>query len=293
MTIETLKIHFTEKLDGIYPSEEVESFFFLLVENFLKLSKVDTVLQKQDEVSEAIQKQFKSVIKRLQTHEPIQYILGSTEFYGLNFKVTPATLIPRPETEELVDWIIRESISPSKGVRGMFRKPPLQLLDIGTGSGCIAISLANNLPNAEVSAIDISEDALKVALENALYNKVAVNFIQQDILKSENLPQKYDVIVSNPPYVRNSEKERMQKNVLDFEPPSALFVEDNNPLLFYSKIIQLAKNYLNPKGFLFFEINEYLSEEVIQLLESESFINIELKKDFFGKDRMIKCTLGE
>ena len=293
MTIETLKIHFTEKLDGIYPSEEVESFFFLLVEKFLKLSKVGTVLQKQDEVSEANQKQFQVAIKRLQTHEPIQYILGSTKFYGLNFKVTPATLIPRPETEELVDWIIRESIPPSKGVRGMFAKPPLQLLDIGTGSGCIAISLANNLPNAEVSAIDISEEALKVASENALYNKVAVNFIQQDILKSENLPQKYNIIVSNPPYVRNSEKERMQKNVLDFEPPSALFVEDNNPLLFYSKIAQLAKNYLNPKGFLFFEINEYLSEEVIQLLESESFINIELKKDFFGKDRMIKCTLGE
>lgn len=293
MTIETLKIHFTEKLDRIYPLEEVESFFFLLIEKFLKLSKVDTVLQKQGEVSEAIQKQFEAVIKRLESQEPIQYILGSTEFYGLNFKVTPATLIPRPETEELVDWIIRESIPPSKGVRGMFRKPPLQLLDIGTGSGCIAISLANNLPNVEVSAIDISEDALKVALENALYNKVAVNFIQQDILKSENLPQKYDVIVSNPPYVRNSEKDRMQKNVLDFEPPSALFVEDNNPLLFYSKITQLAKNYLNPKGFLFFEINEYLSEEVIHLLESESFINIELKKDFFGKDRMIKCALGE
>ena len=214
--------------------------------------------------------------------EPIQYILGETEFYGLPFKVTPATLIPRPETEELVDWIIANC-----------NKNPKTLLDIGTGSGCIAIALAKNLPAVKVSAMDISEEALKVASENAIYNKVTVNFSKKDILGTSTLPQKYDVIISNPPYVRNSEKEMMQKNVLDFEPASALFVEDDNPLLFYSKIAKLAKNYLNPNGFLFFEINEYLSKEVIQLLERESFSEIELKQDFFGKDRMIKCTLGE
>ena len=282
MTIEKLKIYFAQNLEGLYPSEEIESFFFLLVEKYLHLSKVDTVLKKKDEVSEEIKGQFNEAANRLQHFEPIQYILGETEFYGLFFKVTPATLIPRPETEELVDWIIANCNKNHKA-----------LLDIGTGSGCIAITLSKNLPAVQVSAFDISEEALKIASENAVYNKVEVIFSKVDILNTSLLPQKYDVIVSNPPYVRNSEKEKMHKNVLDFEPASALFVEDDNPLLFYSKITKLAKNYLNPKGFLFFEINEYLSEDVIQLLERESFSEIELKKDFFGKDRMIKCTLGE
>ena len=282
MTIEKLKIYFAHNLEGLYPSEEIESFFFLLVEKHLNFSKVDTVLKKQYEVSERITQQFTEALNRLRHFEPIQYILGETEFYGLPFKVTPATLIPRPETEELVDWIIANC-----------NKNPKTLLDIGTGSGCIAIALAKNLPSVKVSAMDISEEALKVASENAIYNKVTVNFSKKDILGTSTLPQKYDVIISNPPYVRNSEKEMMQKNVLDFEPASALFVEDDNPLLFYSKITELAKNYLNPNGFLFFEINEYLSKEVIQLLERESFSEIELKQDFFGKDRMIKCTLGE
>jgi len=282
VTIEKLKIYFAQNLEGLYPSEEIESFFFLLVEKYLHLSKVDTVFKKKDEVSEEIKGQFTKAANRLQHFEPIQYILGETEFYGLPFKVTPTTLIPRPETEELVDWIIANCNKNHKA-----------LLDIGTGSGCIAIALAKNLPAVQVSAFDISEEALKIASENAVYNKVEVIFSKVDILNTSLLPQKYDVIVSNPPYVRNSEKEKMQKNVLDFEPASALFVEDDNPLLFYSKITKLAKNYLNPKGFLFFEINEYLSEDVIQLLERESFSEIELKKDFFGKARMIKCTLGE
>jgi release factor glutamine methyltransferase len=219
---------------------------------------------------------------RLQHFEPIQYILGETEFYGLPFKVTPATLIPRPETEELVDWILAH-----------YNKNHKTLLDIGTGSGCIAITLAKNLPSLEISAMDISEETLKIASENAKDHKVGVIFSKVDILNALALPQKYDIIVSNPPYVRNSEKKNMQKNVLDYEPTMALFVEDDNPLLFYSKIAALAKNYLNPKGFLFFEINEYLGKEVIQLLKRESFSEIELKKDFFGKDRMIKCTVGE
>ena len=221
---------------------------------------------------------------RLKTHEPIQYILGETQFYGLPFIVTPATLIPRPETEELVDWVVSEFLH---------HNSELKLLDVGTGTGCIAISLAKNIPNATVSALDISKEALQVASQNAKINKVKVNFMESDIVKVKTLPQKYDVIVSNPPYVRNSEKKKMQKNVLDFEPSSALFVGDDNPLVFYSKITELASKYLNPNGLLFFEINEYLSKELIQLLEKEFFINIELKKDVFGKDRMIKAKRGE
>lgn len=190
------------------------------------------------------------------------------------------TLIPRPETEELVEWIL---INPEF----KFQNP--QFLDIGTGSGCIAISLAKNLPNAKVSALDISEEALKIAKGNAKLNKVEVDFFQTDILAAETLSKKYDVIVSNPPYVRELEKKQMQQNVLKYEPYSALYVKDEDPLLFYRAISRLAKNHLNPGGKLFFEINEYLAYEMTELLKAEGFKNIEIKKDIYGKDRMLKC----
>lgn len=285
MNTQELKSNFKKSLSGIYPSEEIQSFFNILSTKYLQLSRIEIALNPEREVSEETIRNFESALLRLKNHEPIQYILGETEFYGLPFKVNEHTLIPRPETEELVEWILKET-SPLKGGGGMF-------LDIGTGSGCIAISLAKNFINADVSALDISEEALKISRANAVMNKVEVNFFQADILKTKTLPKQYDFIVSNPPYVRELEKKRMQRNVLNFEPATALYVKDEDPLLFYRTISRLAKNHLKNGGKLFFEINEYLSEELIKLLKIEGFKNIEVKKDIFRKDRMLKCSLNE
>lgn len=284
MSLREIQNSFKKELQLLYPVSEITSFFFLISEKELGYSKSKTLLHFDEPLSMGESIRFHDCLKRLKTNEPIQYIIGETEFYGLPFTVTPATLIPRPETEELVDWIVSEFLTHTS---------ELKILDIGTGSGCIAISLAKSLPNATVIGLDVSKEALKVAIQNAKKNKVKVTFFQQDILTSNALPQQYDIIVSNPPYVRTSEKKKMHKNVLDFEPPLALFVEDANPLVFYSKITALAAQYLKSNGFLFFEINEYLSKEVIQLVEKENFTQIELKKDFFGKDRMLKCSKGE
>jgi release factor glutamine methyltransferase len=208
--------------------------------------------------------------------EPIQYILGETEFYGLKLNVNPAVLIPRPETEELVDWILKiNSIRNAK------------ILDIGTGSGCIALALKNHLKEGEISGVDISENALKVARENALQNHLNVNFFQSDILKwKESEWDKFDIVVSNPPYVRMSEKAKMNDNVLHYEPDSALFVSDQDPLVFYRAIAAFASQYLNKNGFLFFEINEYLGEEMKVLMEGFGFESIEIRKDINSKNRM-------
>ncbi len=284
MNLSEIKDHFKKELSGIYPTEEIQSFFEILSEKYLGLKKIEVVLYSGMKISEDDSEKFQNALYRLKKHEPIQYIIGETEFYGLPFKVNKHTLIPRPETEELVNWILNGSD---------FKIQDSELLDIGTGSGCIAISLAKNLQNMQVSALDISEEALKIAMENAALNNVNINFFQTDILKTRNLPMCYDIIVSNPPYVRELEKNEMQKNVLDFEPALALFVENEDPLLFYRKISQLAKNHLKPYGKLFFEINEYLSNELISLLKSEGFQNIEIKKDIFGKDRMLKCQLND
>ena len=281
MKISDLKSIFKKTLSELYPSEEIQSFFNILSEKYLNLSRIEIALNRDRRLTETEAEKFQKAILRLQNHEPIQYIIGETEFYGLPFKVNTHTLIPRPETEELVEWILSEF--PPSGARG--------ILDIGTGSGCIAISLAKNLPNAKISALDISEEALKIAEANAKLNKVEVNFFQTDILAAETLPKQYDVIVSNPPYVRELEKKQMQQNVLKYEPHSALYVKDEDPLLFYRAISRLAKNHLNPGGKLFFEINEYLAYEMTELLKAEGFKNIEIKKDIYGKDRMLKCKI--
>lgn len=281
MKISDLKSNFKKSLSELYPSEEVQSFFNILSEKYLNLSRIEIALNPERTISATEAEKFQKAILRLQNHEPIQYIIGETEFYGLPFKVNKHTLIPRPETEELVEWIL--SGFPPSGARG--------ILDIGTGSGCIAISLAKNLPNAKISALDISEEALKIAEANAKLNKVEVNFFQTDILAAETLPKQYDVIVSNPPYVRELEKKQMQQNVLKYEPHSALYVKDEDPLLFYRAISRLAKNHLNPGGKLFFEINEYLAYEMTELLKAAGFKNIEIKKDIYGKDRMLKCKI--
>jgi len=287
LIIKELKSDFKNSLIGLYPSEEIQSFFNILSEKYLGLSRIEIALNPENIVSEEDSEDFQKALIRLKNHEPIQYIIGEAQFYGLPFKVNKHTLIPRPETEELVEWIL------SKQKLITHNSKPITILDIGTGSGCIAISLAKNLPGSKISALDISEEALKVAQQNAELNKVEVEFFQADILKTKRLPKQYDVIVSNPPYVRELEKKQMQQNVLKHEPDSALFVKDDDPLLFYHTISHLAKTNLKANGKLFFEINEYLADELPQLLKNEGFQNIEVKKDIFGKNRMIKCSLNE
>lgn len=280
MNAKTYKKQFVDSLESLYGIEEAESFFYLILENKHQMKRIDLALNSNFDFSEEDILIWEKIKSRLLKEEPIQYILGSTHFMDLSFKVTPDVLIPRPETEELVEWIINESKNRTK----------LKILDIGTGSGCIAISLAHHLPDAEVFAIDVSAKALQMAKQNALLNHVEVHFLKIDILKAENLPQQFDIIVSNPPYVRNLEKEEIKNNVLDHEPHLALFVDDFEALIFYKKIAELAIKNLNNNGQLFFEINQYLGIEMVQLLEDLQFSNIELRKDFYGNDRMTRAN---
>ena len=280
MKLSQLKINFTTVLQGVYDKEEVHCFFYILCDFFLQYSRFEVSMALDTIVSAKNITAFDMALLRLKKQEPIQYILGTTEFYGLTFKVNEHTLIPRPETEELVDWVLSNLHD---------KDSMLDILDIGTGSGCIAISLAKNIPTARVSGIDISEKALEVAQENAVKNQVLVSFCKKDILETTALKNKYDVMVSNPPYVRQLEKKAMNANVLDYEPGVALFVPNEDPLLFYRKIAQLAMVSLQTRGWLYFEINEYLSKEMDVLLKEIGFANIEIKKDFREVPRMIKC----
>jgi len=299
MTLKEFKTFFTHQLIALYPKTEIDTFFFLLAEEKLNLKRVDTVLQPHLSIDEHTLKQLKSIILQLQQEEPIQYILGNTGFFGLHFLVNKHTLIPRPETEELVEWVVdeatkwqnRNATKLQTNVSVSAVEKLLKILDIGTGSGCIPISLAKNLENISVSAIDVSSQALKVAQQNATLNNVVIDFIEMDILKAQKLPHKYDIIVSNPPYVRELEKVEIKNNVLQNEPHLALFVEDDNPLVFYKKIVDLAKQHLNKNGILFFEINQYLGKETLEMLTQKGFKNIILKKDLFGNDRMIKASI--
>ena len=293
MLLKQYKKHFFDSLQDIQDEQEIESFFFILTEYLHNLKRVDVALNPNFELSEAEVEKWNAILAQLQLEKPIQYITGEAWFYSLKFEVNENTLIPRPETEELVEWILNSSIT--------HHPTPITILDIGTGTGCIPITLKANLPQANVSAIDVSEKALEVAKRNAELNKVEINFIQANILEVEDLsqlpssiihhPSSYNIIVSNPPYVRNLEKQEIKKNVLDYEPHLALFVEDTDALLFYRKIAQLAIKNLSPNGLLFFEINQYLGNETVQLLENLGFKNIELKKDIYGNDRMVKCSI--
>lgn len=288
MKLKEFKLLFSESLSETYPKKEIDSFFFILMEEKLKLQRIDTVLNPDFLIDTATVVVLKIILKRLQKEEPIQYILGKTEFYGLPFLVDKNTLIPRPETEELVEWILSEI----QKIQGGNQKTPLAILDIGTGTGCIPITLAKNTVNTVITAIDISASALRVAKKNAVLNSVPVNFIMLDILKTTQLPQKYNLIVSNPPYVRELEKVEISANVLENEPHLALFVANKNPLVFYDKIADLAKQQLNENGMLFFEINQYLGKETVKMLEEKGFQNIQLKKDLSGNDRMLLCRLA-
>lgn len=279
MKIKEYRTQFIQTLAPIYDGVEAESFFYLILEKKQQLKRIDLALKPDLELSEEELAVWDSILEQLKLEVPVQYLLGKTSFYGLDFEVNSAVLIPRPETEELVDWILKRQKAKGKGQK-------VKILDIGTGSGCIAVSLAKNLPNAKVFAIDVSEKALATAQKNAELNSVEVTFIEKNILETMDLGQEFDIIVSNPPYVRNLEKEEIKKNVLDNEPHLALFVEDDDALLFYRKIAELAQKNLSNSGQLYFEINQYLGQEMIDLLEKMNFENIELRKDIYGNDRM-------
>lgn len=280
MKIKQYRTQFIKELSPFYDAYEAESFFYLILEDKHKLRQIDLALNHDLNFSESDFVVWNTLLSQLKKEVPIQYLLGKTSFYGLDFEVNENVLIPRPETEELVEWIINENSKTDKTKK-------LRILDIGTGSGCIAISLAKNLPNAEVYGFDVSKKAIETAKRNAINNKVDVTFVLLDILETDLITSNFDIIVSNPPYVRNLEKEEIKKNVLDYEPHLALFVEDNDALIFYRKIAVLAKNSLLENGQLFFEINQYLGKEMMDLMETMNYKNIELKKDIYDNDRMI------
>lgn len=276
MKIREYREQFLNTLTPLFGREEAESFFYLVLEDFRGWKRSDLALQPDASFSPDETPQWDFVLAQLLQEIPIQYILGKAHFFGLVFEVNDHVLIPRPETEELVQWIV--NVSPSGS---------LKILDIGTGSGCIAITLATHLPDADVFAIDVSTSALQMAAWNAQRNNAHVKFIEKDILATGNLDQSFDIIVSNPPYVRELEKAEIKRNVLDHEPHLALFVPDDDALVFYRKIADLALKNLSENGSLFFEINQYLAKKTIDMLEQKGFGYLELRQDIYGNDRMI------
>ncbi len=267
------------ELAGIYPETETEGLIRMILEAVCGWSFTMQQIRRDEIIGYVESDKIKSIVARLKQHEPIQYILGDTYFFGLQLKVTSAVLIPRPETEELVDLILHETVD-----------EPGTVLDIGTGSGCIALALKSRLKNASISGVDISENALEIARENGILNGLDVQFFQADILNWQKYDWPvFDVIVSNPPYVTESEKKLIHKNVLDFEPSNALFVEDTDPLLFYRTIAQFALEKLNPKGRIYFEINEKFGTETQNMLAGFGFTNIKIVTDIHGKNRFVKA----
>ena len=268
-----------DALKGHYPDLEALALAKMLLVEVFGFSTLELYGGKDKEFSEKHRSVLTEMIRRLQKNEPIQYIIGIESFFGLTFEVNPNVLIPRPETQELVSWIIEDYQSDDS----------VRILDIGTGSGCIPISLGKQLSKAEVESWDISEGALEVASRNCERNGVKVLLRQKDVLKATPEGNLYDVIVSNPPYITNKEKVEMESNVLDWEPSLALFVPDEDPLLFYRKIAQLGCDMLKEGGSLYFEINRAYGEETILMLKELGYAQIELKKDSWGNDRMIKA----
>jgi release factor glutamine methyltransferase len=283
MTIFQFKQYFVESLQSIYSKEESVTLCNLLLESRLGWDVAEIVLNGKQTLTNQNQVYFEKALQRLLKNEPIQHLIGYTDFYGLKIKVNPFVLVPRSETEELVDWILKD-------VKSTESNKPVRILDIGTGSGCIAISLAKNLSNYKIQAIDISEEALQIAKENALRHKVNVKFVKADIFDLKEADEKFDIIVSNPPYVRDLEKTEMHFNVSNYDPEMALFVRDEDPLIFYNAIADYTKKMLSKNGKLYFEINQYLGKEMIDLLQKKGFKSIRLKKDLLGNDRMIQCS---
>ncbi|WP_282050037.1 peptide chain release factor N(5)-glutamine methyltransferase [Maribacter aquivivus] len=285
MLLREIKNIYHSELDAIYGKEEVNSFLYLLIEHYFDLERFILAIQPELVIDKEQETVIFQALSELKLEKPIQHIIGTAYFMDLDFKVNEHVLIPRPETEELVRWILDDHKNTAK---------ILTILDMGTGSGCIPISLDKNLTDAKVFGLDISTDALKVAEENNALLNAGVKFYEADMLSldaetsAKELNQKFDIIISNPPYVRELEKAEMQNNVIDHEPSLALFVPDEDPLKFYSAVVNFAADHLNENGCLYLEINQYLGEETKQLLEESNFKTIELRKDMFGNDRMIK-----
>lgn len=297
-TVGKAKFWLKENLKKFYASDELDSVVFLVLNSITKLSPTQLRISPEKELSDNQIQMLLLSAKKLQSEMPVQYVLGEAEFFGLKFEVNSSVLIPRPETEELVAWVLEEKGNLSGNARSREReKPeaessmPKAILDIGTGSGCIPIAIKKNWPEAVVSGLDISEDALQTAQKNALINEVEVGFFQQDVLNFMPIKEApaYSVIVSNPPYITPKEQQQMHNNVLDFEPHLALFVPENDPLLFYRAIADYASFTLQKNGSLFFEINENYGEQVVEMLIGKSFVDVKLRKDLNGKDRMIKA----
>lgn len=286
MTLREFKSYCDNKLSEIYASTEVDTFYRYLLESFLGIKSIDISLNPSRIIPDKDIQNLQHAIERLQQYEPIQYILEQTEFYGLEFKVNKNVLIPRPETEELVEWILKD-------VEELTITEPFTLLDMGTGSGCIPITLKKLRNDLHVCALDISQEALSVARSNAEMHQVDIDFKQGDMLSLDPLENSlkgpYDIIVSNPPYVRELEKEEILPNVLHFEPHQALFVPDHDALCFYEAIAEFANKNLKREGTLYVEINQYLGPQTLTLLKNKGFKALELRKDFAGKDRMIKA----
>ncbi|MBB3188543.1 peptide chain release factor N(5)-glutamine methyltransferase [Microbacter margulisiae] len=271
---------FSDRLASIYNKSEANAIVLQLMQHITEWSKARLLAEREITLTPSQSDAMEDGINRILKHEPIQYILGNVDFHGVTLKVDPRVLIPRPETEELVEWVLQDS-----------NCGHCMILDCCTGSGCIAVALAQQLPNATLFACDISQDALNVAHENALLNNVKVNYFKADVLSpvfSEKV-QPIDIIVSNPPYVLKQEKKNMQANVLDFEPHKALFVPEDDPLVFYRAIAQTATRKLTPKGKLFFEINANFGQEVVRILKLAGFNHVELKKDLYSNVRMVSA----
>lgn len=282
-SIRELRRHYAAMLNEIYDPNESNTIVMMLIEHYFSFNRISLALNPDLCLNDDELEKLDHAVSELMTNRPIQYVIGETEFCDMQFEVNGNVLIPRPETEELVSMI-------SSAVKSQQSTDTFNILDIGTGSGCIAISLAKLLRNSEVTAIDISENALEVARRNALSNGVAVDFILSDILSNPHLTKRFDIIVSNPPYVCESEKKTMRANVLNFEPSTALFVDDNDPLIFYRHIIRFAGNNLNPNGVVWFEVNENFGEETAELCRNNGFGNAAVIKDSSGKDRFVKAT---
>ena len=291
MQLSEIKNIFHLELDSLYPKEEVAAFFYQMLEHYLGLERFILVMQPDYMISKEEEQAFFEGLGQLKLEKPLQYILGVSHFMDLTLKVNQNVLIPRPETEELVEWVIHNERS-QRGVLNSLNSQKLKILDIGTGSGCIAISLAKALPNSKVTALDVSAKAIAVAKENAHLNNVAISFLQHDIFEPEPEPElelEFDIIISNPPYIRELEKDEIQNNVKKYEPSLALFVADDNALVFYKAIAQFSQKHLAEGGKLYLEINQYLSEETKTLFENANFKEISLKKDIFENYRMLRC----
>ena len=279
--LQKTKRHFTEALAEKFPQREAEQLMRILLEDLFDIDLKRQLMEPELRIDERQYYQLDEAVKRLQAGEPVQYVTGMARFNDLLLKVSLAVLIPRPETEEMVQKICTS----------MPKEKPMRIWDIGSGSGCIAIALAKYFENAEVVAFDVSEEALQIANENAESNGAKVTFVQDDVLNptSDCFSQPVDLVVSNPPYVCDSERAAMEANVLDWEPETALFVSDDDPLRFYRHILALAKNQLNPNGQIWFEINERMGEEMLSLCREMGFPEAEILEDFAGKPRVCRA----